>query len=70
MSILVDARGRSCPEPVMMAKQALDQANGQDLEILVSSQTALDNIERFINKEGLQTSSEKKDQDFIIRVKG
>ena len=42
---VVDARGRSCPEPVILTKQALDQ-NGSRATVLVDNQVAVDNITR------------------------
>ena len=49
----VDARGRSCPEPVIMTKRALDQ-NGNRAMVLVDNQVAVDNITRFADSRGLK----------------
>lgn len=51
----VDARGLSCPQPVIMMKRALQRAAGGNVEILVTSHTARDNIERLASGLGLQT---------------
>ena len=62
----VDARGYSCPEPVLMTKRALEK--GVPLTVLVDSQTPLQNITRFATNAGYKVSSEPKDGDFEIRI--
>lgn len=49
MAKVIDARGRSCPEPVMMTKNAIDN-NETDLEVLVDTKVAVENITRFVKK--------------------
>lgn len=69
MSILIDTRGRSCPEPVMMTKQALDQDGNEELEILSDNKTALENITRYVKNAGLEMEVEEKEDEFVIMVK-
>lgn len=69
MSTLVDARGRSCPEPVMMTKEALDNKNEKEIDVMVDSQTALDNVIRYGEKEGCSVSSKQDNDEFIITIK-
>jgi len=54
MSITVDARGLECPKPVVKTKEALEQANGQPLLVIVSSTTSRDNVIRFLTRSGAQ----------------
>ncbi len=42
----VDARGLSCPEPAMLAKQAMRKVGSGKIEVLVDSGTSRDNIAR------------------------
>lgn len=63
----VDARGRSCPEPVIMTKQALG-AGGNKAKVLVDNQVAVDNITRFAQNKGLTVKVEKKDGDFQLTI--
>jgi tRNA 2-thiouridine synthesizing protein A len=42
----IDARGLSCPQPAMMANQAIKKINRGTIEILVDSGTARDNVSR------------------------
>ena len=50
MSNTLDARGYSCPEPVIMTKNAL--AKGTPLTVLVDSMTPVNNITRFATNAG------------------
>lgn len=70
MSILVDARGRSCPEPVMMTKSALEENKGQTIEVTVDFVVAMDNIKRYVEKEGHKVDIKEDGEDFILTIKG
>lgn len=50
--ITVDARGLSCPQPVVLAKKALDQAGAGSVIILVDTATARDNVSRVAESKG------------------
>lgn len=43
---VVDARGLSCPEPAMLARQALLAAGSGTVTVLVDSTTSRDNVLR------------------------
>ncbi|MGF6376078.1 tRNA 2-thiouridine synthesizing protein A [Clostridiales Family XIII bacterium PM5-7] len=47
---IVDARGLSCPQPVLMAKKALEKES--QLDILVDNDTAKENVSRFVQSKG------------------
>lgn len=49
--IKVDARGMSCPQPVLMVKKAIGK-DTKALEVLVDNSTAQNNITRFLKNEG------------------
>lgn len=63
----VDARGRSCPEPVIMTKNALSK-NGSKATVLVDNQVAVDNITRFATNKKLSVKVSKKGEDFEIVI--
>ena len=46
MSTVVDCRGLACPEPVLLTRQALQNASGNEIKVLVSSAVARDNVTR------------------------
>jgi TusA-related sulfurtransferase len=65
--MLIDARGRACPEPVLMTKRALD-SNSQGIEVLVDNITARENIRRFADNLGYQIIVDKKGEDYLLKL--
>lgn len=51
-AVQVDARGRSCPEPVMLARQAMSREGAARIEVLVDSGASRDNVRRAAEKAG------------------
>lgn len=62
----IDARGYSCPEPVLMTKEALKK--GLPLTVLVDSETPLQNITRFAQNAGHQVSSKPDGDGYAITI--
>lgn len=61
----VDARGMSCPQPVLMVKKAVKK--GEDaLEILVDNNTAKNNVTRFLKNNGFSKVASQVSEDTII----
>jgi selenium metabolism protein YedF len=54
----VDARGLSCPQPVVLAKQAIE--NHEQVNVIVDNETALENVKRLGTKLGCDVKVEKK----------
>lgn len=48
MQYTVDARGRSCPEPVILTRQALSDKSITQLTVLVDAAVARENVFRSI----------------------
>ncbi len=46
MSTKVDARGLSCPQPVLMALNEMKTENSNEIEILVDTETSKENVSR------------------------
>lgn len=56
----INAMGKQCPIPVVMTKKVIDKASvGDELEILVDNETAVNNLSRLANKTGCAFVSEK-----------
>ena len=53
----IDASGKQCPIPVIMAKKELE-AGAQDVEIVVDGQTQVDNLVRLGDTLGRAAESE------------
>lgn len=62
----VDARGLSCPQPVLEAKAAIQDAKPSNLMILVDSEAAQQNVQRFLESQGYQTRLERNQEDYIV----
>jgi TusA-related sulfurtransferase len=43
---MVDARGLSCPQPVIMALEAMRKEENKELVVLVDTDTARENVSR------------------------
>ena len=54
----VDARGLSCPQPIVMTKRTLDKLDGGRVEVLVDTVTSRENVTRFGTNAGWKCSSE------------
>lgn len=63
----VDARGLSCPEPVIMTKNALASKEAA-YEVLVDNVTAKENVTRFVSHQGYQVQVEEQGEDFLLRT--
>ena len=64
----VDARGLSCPEPAMMAMDALDEFPHEPFKVLVSSATAKVNVSEIAAKRGRKTRTQHVGDDYEITV--
>lgn len=63
----VDARGLSCPQPVLMTKNAL-ASNENSYEVLVDNSTAKENVTRFATNSGYKVAVAEKDGDYILTL--
>ncbi len=56
---IVDARGLSCPQPVMLTSKALKKLGKGAVEVLVDSGTARDNVSRLGKNSGWTVTVEE-----------
>lgn len=68
MSDLVDARGLSCPEPVLMTKTALQRIGDEAFTVAVSSPTARDNVQRALDEARRQFTVKDSGAEWFIEV--
>jgi selenium metabolism protein YedF len=61
----VDARGLACPQPVVLAKQAIE--TNEKVKVIVDNETALENVKRLGTKLGCDIKVEKK-KDNICEI--
>ncbi|MCX7694888.1 MAG: sulfurtransferase TusA family protein [Caloramator sp.] len=65
---LVDARGRSCPEPVLLTKKALTIYK-DGVDVVVDNVTAKENIKRFATNLGYKVNVKENGQDIYIKIR-
>lgn len=64
----IDARGLTCPQPVIMAKKALEQIATGEIIAIVDNETAKENIITLAENSNLGVGVEKRDKDYYIRI--
>lgn len=69
MANIIDARGRSCPEPVIMIKNQIDSDPNISLEVLVDTHVAVENITRFVTGKGYNVNVEENNEEFKLNIK-
>lgn len=62
----IDAGGKQCPIPVIMAKKELE-AGAQGVEIIVDGQTQIDNLTRLGDSLGRPATSEPFEDKFLVK---
>lgn len=62
----IDARGLSCPQPVILTKTALEKMKSGTAEILVDTVTSRENVIRFATRAGWKTSWKATDTGFAV----
>lgn len=64
---MIDARGRSCPEPVIMIKKAM--ASGEEsYQMLVDNRVSVENVTRFAEHNGYAVETEKNGEEYILKI--
>ncbi len=56
---IVDARGLSCPQPVMLTSKVIKKLNKGAIEVLVDSGTSRDNVSRLGKNSGWAVTVEE-----------
>ncbi len=64
----LDARGLSCPEPVIMIRKAM-MSNEDSYEIMVDNQTSKENVTRYAEHQGYTVTYTEKDGEFTLSIK-
>jgi len=63
----VDARGLSCPQPVLLAQAAIKNIKNGTVQVLVDSGTAGDNVTRVAKKSGWNAETQEQ-PDGVIKI--
>ncbi len=63
----IDARGRACPEPVVMTMKGIKE-NPEGIEVLVDSACAVENVTRFAGSRKYQVKREDKGTEYSLTL--
>lgn len=64
----VDARGFSCPVPLLMVQEEIKKSNPDALEVLTDAPCAVENIQRFAYHNGYTFRAEENGDEWILRL--
>lgn len=67
--VQIDAKGKACPQPVILAKKELD-GGCKDLTVLVDNRAAVENLTRLGGSMGVTVSSGDAEGGFFVRFTG
>jgi selenium metabolism protein YedF len=62
----LDARGLNCPEPVIRTKTAVEKEKPAAVSVVVDNLASQENVQRFLESQGFNTSLSNKGQDFFV----
>ena len=61
MNTTVDARGLSCPQPVLMTLDELKKTTASELIVLVDTEASKENVSRAVQSQGWQVRDIKEE---------
>jgi len=64
--IVVDARGFSCPVPVLTTKEAIDNNPEASLAVLVESEVSRENVSRLARSRGYSVMVDRVEEGFRL----
>ena len=68
MNTIVDARGLSCPQPVIMARQAIEKGNFP-IEVRVDTVTSRENVRRMAQANNCMVDVQEDGDEFLVILK-
>lgn len=63
----LDARGLSCPEPVIMIRNAMNTKEAA-YEIIVDNSTSRENVTRYAEHQGYHVTVAEKDGEYTLSI--
>jgi len=68
-STYVDCSGLSCPEPVILARKAMQEPGIEEVKVKVDSTVARDNVSRAAKALGWQVEATEEKDHFLLILK-
>ncbi|MFO7838290.1 MAG: sulfurtransferase-like selenium metabolism protein YedF [Desulfosalsimonadaceae bacterium] len=63
----IDARGKACPAPVLMTRDAILDKPGETVHVIVDNEAAKQNVTRFLESRGYTAEAREQGPDFCVR---
>ena len=64
---MLDARGLSCPEPVVMIRKAMASKDAEYV-MIVDNPTAKENVTRYAEHQGYKVTVTEKDEEYTLTI--
>lgn len=65
---MIDARGFSCPLPVLMVKKEIESKKPEHLTVMVDNVCSVENLTRFALSCGYDIRSQEEGEDFKLEM--
>ena len=65
---MIDARGRSCPEPVIMMKKAMETQE-KEYQLLADNPACVENVTRYAQHNGYEVTVEPAQEDYLLKIR-
>jgi len=69
MTEIIDARGLSCPQPVILANKKIKEMGKGVFEVLVDTDTSKENVSRLAQQLGWYVEVKRVDDDYSLILK-
>ena len=69
MAAVIDARGLSCPQPVILANKKIKKMGKGVFEVLVDTETSKENVTRLAQQSGWHVEVKKVENDYCLILK-
>lgn len=66
---MIDARGYSCPMPVILVQKAVQNSAPDTLEVMVDNPCSVENVTRFAANAGYQVTALELNGDFRLTLR-
>lgn len=68
MGNTIDARGLSCPEPVIMIRKAM-ASNDNEYDMIVDNNVSKENVTRYATHQGYSVEVTQTDGEYHLKIK-
>ncbi len=68
MANTIDAKGLTCPAPVLLVKDAVERLGQVELTVLVDNEASRENVTRFLGSKGYAVSSVREGEMFRLQA--